>query len=65
MTGPFVQQKTQRHEIRCPVCGKECEELYIRYMKGGVVGCDVCIYSCKAIFSPSTPQDTDDGPFGY
>lgn len=32
----------------CPVCGDECDTLYIRRIDNEVVGCDQCIRSAYA-----------------
>ena len=29
--------------LQCPVCGRECEDLYISIFTGDTVGCDRCI----------------------
>ena len=29
--------------IQCPVCGRECEDLFVSISGGDVVGCDQCI----------------------
>lgn len=28
---------------KCPVCGDECEKLYVRKFDDEVLGCDVCV----------------------
>lgn len=33
-------------EPRCPLCGEECETLYL--MSGSVVGCDKCVDTLDA-----------------
>lgn len=41
----------------CPVCGEECDTLYLQGKAGEVVGCDMCIRSvdaweCEEAYSP-------------
>ena len=35
--------------IVCPVCGQECEDLYVVESTGDVVGCDQCIQKKDAL----------------
>ena len=35
--------------IVCPVCGRECEDLYVTATSGDVVGCDQCIQKKDAL----------------
>lgn len=34
--------------VHCPVCGKECETVYIDRLSREAVGCDCCIESLTA-----------------
>lgn len=29
--------------VRCPVCGRECDKLYISDADGAAIGCDMCV----------------------
>lgn len=35
--------------IVCPICGQECEDLYVVESTGDVVGCDQCVRKKDAL----------------
>ena len=35
--------------VVCPVCGRECEDLFVSVFNGDVVGCDQCIRNKEAL----------------
>ena len=49
----------------CPICGMECETIYLCQSDGTVLGCDQCVessdaYDVEECFPESEPDDYED-----
>lgn len=44
LEAPWVGHEPEEEKMPCcPVCGKECEEIFISEMDGNAIGCEHCI----------------------